>query len=48
MPAVEGPGEARLTAGRGVDATLGEPLGPVREWGAGRIAEFEARTAVGR
>jgi ferric-dicitrate binding protein FerR (iron transport regulator) len=48
VTAVEAPGEALLTAGQGVDATLGEPLGPVKEWGAGRIAEFEARTAVGR
>lgn len=48
VTAVGTPGEAVLTAGQGVDATLGEPLGPVKEWGAGRIAEFEARTAVGR
>ncbi len=48
VTAVEGPGEAVLTAGQGVDATTGEPLGPVKEWGAGRVADFEARTAVGR
>lgn len=48
VTAVEGPGEAVLTAGQGVDATTGEPLGPVREWGAGRVADFQARTAVGR
>lgn len=48
VSAVEAPGDVILTAGQGVDATRGEPLGPVKEWGAGRIAEFEARTAVGR
>ena len=48
VTAVGAPGEVALTAGQGVDATLGEPLGPVKEWGAGRVAEFEARTAVGR
>ncbi|MEZ5862857.1 MAG: FecR domain-containing protein [Geminicoccaceae bacterium] len=48
VSAVEAPGEALLGPGQGMDATRGEPLGPVKEWGAGRIAEFEARTAVGR
>ena len=42
-----GAGEVVLGPGQGVDAVRGQKLGPVKNWGAARVADFEARTAVG-
>lgn len=49
VTAVMAPGadQVLLGPGQGVDAVRGQPLGPVKEWGAARVADFEARTAVG-
>ncbi len=42
-----GAGEVVLGPGQGVDAVRGQPLGPVKNWPAARVADFEARTAAG-